>query len=198
MSQVPVKKKDWICDHPRRASVNSFGYGGTNVHVVIEEPPSRKTSVNGYGLSSTKRTKKKILLISANDEESLERLARSIADYIKESRISQTIENLTYTLGQRWSLLRYRIAVRGSTRQELEIILRSIKAKPIRITERPRICFVFTGQGAQWAKMGLELLSSFPTFHASMHAADKALAHLGSPWSLLGMTICLCVAMNRY
>lgn len=58
--------------------------------------------------------------------------------------------------------------------------------KPIRTRERPRLGFVFTGQGAQWYAMGRELIGAYPVFKNSLLESEKHLKELGATWSLLG------------
>lgn len=60
----------------------------------------------------------------------------------------------------------------------------------IRTTSPPKINFVFTGQGAQWAGMGKELMEDFITFHEDIKAMDKVLAQLPDPptWTIEGGT----------
>ncbi|KAL8784315.1 MAG: hypothetical protein Q9195_009094 [Heterodermia aff. obscurata] len=183
--KVPTTSEYWNCNHPRRVSINSFGYGGTNVHAILEEAQARKQSLNGHGSSSIHPLQRKILFLSANEEESLQRLAKNVANYLANRKDPETFHNLIYTFGQRRSLLRCRFALPTSGIQHLVDAVKSTELKSTRITKNPRICFVFTGQGAQWAGMGCELLSNYPVYQATIHAASKAIADQGATWSLL-------------
>jgi acyl transferase domain-containing protein len=62
--------------------------------------------------------------------------------------------------------------------------LLSIKA--VRAVRQPKLSFIFTGQGAQWAGMGQELMQAYPIFASNMRQADKYLRSIGASWSLLG------------
>ncbi|KAL8782461.1 MAG: hypothetical protein Q9213_005355 [Squamulea squamosa] len=165
--KVPVKAIHWTCSQARRASINSFGYGGTNVHIIIEEFATARLTHNGDKRAPPGESKEKVIVMSANDEESLLRLASNITHYIEHTRDPETFDNLAYTLGQRRTLLRYRLAVYSSGLQDLHKTLGSSKFRTNRTAKKPRLCFVFTGQGAQWPD------------------AQSSVARLGASWSLL-------------
>ena len=122
-------------------------------------------------------------MLSAHEVDSLRRFAHAIAEYTEGS---DKFDDLVYTLGQRRSLLRYKIAIQSCGMKELSAALRSTKISSSRAPSNPRICFIFTGQGAQWAQMGCELLSAYPIYRSTLHAADAVVARLGASWSLLG------------
>ncbi|KAL9102129.1 MAG: hypothetical protein Q9163_002690 [Psora crenata] len=183
--RVPTKAEHWRCNHLRRVSINSFGYGGTNVHAIIEEARTREQITNDHEPQSTRLCQKKVLFLSANEGESLTKLTQNIAKYVNDHKDPETFNNLLYTLGQRRSLLRYRYAVQASGFGDLGHALQSAKLESIRVTRQPRLCYVFTGQGAQWAGMGCELLNIYPKYKAAIHAADAAIATHGAAWSLL-------------
>ena len=58
--------------------------------------------------------------------------------------------------------------------------------KPRRSSKRPRLGFVFTGQGAQWHAMGRELIDQYPVFKATLIEVERQLKSFGASWSLLG------------
>lgn len=98
----------------------------------------------------------------------------------------QTFLDAVYTLGHRRSLLRYRIAIHGVSREDFRDQLSVLRPKPTRVSRPPKIGFVFTGQGAQWAKMGCQLIQSYPIFSDTLREAETHLSLLGADWSLSG------------
>lgn len=71
------------------------------------------------------------------------------------------------------------------TSSELREILNDDEAEYAKPSEKPKLGFIFTGQGAQWANMGMGLLA-YPVFAQTLHEADGILRNLGAKWSLLG------------
>ena len=130
----------------RRAAVNSFGFGGTNGHVVLDhypvEPRTPSFSIRPY-----------LFKISAATESALQALTQSYANYV-ESR-NPPLEDLAHTLLSRRSTLKKSLFLIASSRSEIIEKLREWKTGPSRVWSRTTVKsqtvgFVFTGQGAQW------------------------------------------------
>lgn len=193
-----------------RASVNNFGYGGSNAHVIMEDANglSQNHSVNGKvnghvngningvdaHVNGTTVDKYKLLVVSAKDEHAHENMVARLADFLrqKEQHSSQDVEtlldNLVYTLGQRRTVFPRVAAYPVPTSQGLEgvaKVLETPKFRPSRPSQRPRIGMVFTGQGAQWYAMGRELVATYPVYKESLEEADGYLRELGADWSLM-------------
>ncbi|MDE1207124.1 SDR family NAD(P)-dependent oxidoreductase [Tenacibaculum larymnensis] len=143
--------KNWESDneYPLRAGVSSFGIGGTNVHVVMEEPPV---------LSKINKEKKfYIVPFSAKTKKSLLSYQRKISEFLKEGK--GELKDLAYTLsiGRKPFTYRNTIVAKDSASvlkmlEQTEIIENSItKAK-----QRP-IIFLFSGQGSQYFGMAERL-----------------------------------------
>ncbi|KAI1087095.1 hypothetical protein F5B19DRAFT_500382 [Rostrohypoxylon terebratum] len=178
-------------NQPRRASLNNFGYGGTNAHVILEEadpyvtPVSRGTS--GDHDHST------VLVLSARDEKACQRMVSNLKEYLQSRKaveVPELMQNLSYTLGERRTLFPW-VAASPVRFQEnsLDDVIQSLsspKFAPVRVpTRRPRIGMVFTGQGAQWWAMGRELIDAYPVFKASLKESEWYLQAMGASWSLL-------------
>ncbi|KAI0102477.1 putative equisetin synthetase [Nemania sp. FL0031] len=179
--EVPTSLKSWpklLPGQPRRASVNSFGFGGTNAHAIIEayDPPSMRPS-RGPLFSP--------LTISAATETSLRALLSSYSEYLKNSP-QVSLRDFAYTLQERRSTLSFRAAIVASTptdaSQKIDALLKSEEAPELSTkhfgVSSPRILGVFTGQGAQWPRMGAKLIESSPFVTKRLEELEAALASL--------------------
>lgn len=182
---MPISQRPW--PRPKRfASVNNFGFGGTNAHVVMERAPFINKDEQD-SQESTVQTRR-LFVLSANDKNALEAIMKNIGIYLEQRpEIFQNdlMSNIAYTLGQRRSLMQWRVAISTTNSFDLIQALNSGKVTPIREVEQPRIGFVFTGQGAQWNAMGRELYEHYPVFKSTMDSCDSYLASLGAPFSLV-------------
>ena len=180
----------------RRASVNSFGFGGSNAHAILEN-----SQITGH-ISSYKQitsdffsdddedeetaaidAASKVLVLSANDQGSLKSYIQSLSGHLINPAVSVDIDDLVYTLSERRSHHYYRAyAVTKSSSIDQDKLVFGQTAG-----SQPRIGFVFTGQGAQWSQMGLSLVKSLPLAKEVIQDLDRALQSLPDPpeWSLL-------------
>jgi len=208
----------------RRASVNNFGYGGSNAHAIIERGGSWlpaiaiKSRINGTnGDVLPKYYKTKVLILSARDEQACQRMVSNLKEFLeqKEPDDPETfLESLAYTLGQRRTLFPWVAAHSVPFTQGIDEVIKALdspKFKPSRTSRQPRIGMVFTGQGAQWHAMGRELIIAYPVFKTSLEEADGYLSQIGADWSLMeelsrdaettrinetGLSIPICVALQ--
>jgi amino acid adenylation domain-containing protein len=157
---VNTRLSEWRVDGvPRRAGVSSFGLGGTNAHIILEEPPEAEPP--------SQSRSSHLLLLSAKSNEALERVTSNLASFLE--RNPQTnLANVAYTLqvGRRGFDCR-RMLVCKNVGEAIKM-LRSPDSQN-RISDRveaadKRMVFMFPGQGAQRVNMGLELYKDEPTF----------------------------------
>ncbi|KAL2170278.1 hypothetical protein VTG60DRAFT_5054 [Thermothelomyces hinnuleus] len=95
------------------------------------------------------------------------------------------LRDLSYTLACRRSLFRWRRAVVASDLAQLTAALEEPKPSKTRAAPSAKIAFVFTGQGAQWAGMGAELIASSQVFRESIQESSRILQALGCEWDLV-------------
>jgi acyl transferase domain-containing protein len=190
--KVPTAQRPW----PRGKkyiSVNNFGFGGTNGHVVLEAAPFRKQKAPSAGFESPEKPHqgRKLYVMTANDKTSLTQVLKNLVVYLEqrpEFFQKDLTNNLAYTLGQRRSHLQWRAAIPAMNSFELIEAINAEKFTPGKETEPLRIGFILTGQGAQWYAMGRELYEQYPVFARAIKRADACLTKVhGAHWSLIGM-----------
>ncbi|TLD11638.1 hypothetical protein PspLS_11510 [Pyricularia sp. CBS 133598] len=190
----------------RRAGVNSFGYGGANAHCILESPDThvplgyRERGAAARLTNTTDMARTALLLpVSSKSESSLEQKAADISSYVATKTSNNTsleAADLAYTLGVRRSHLSSRgfwITSPDSLSQNVVITSDTSSNKlhtriPGRAYGKHPLAFVFTGQGAQWAGMGRELMEEFPSFRRTVQMLDSTLQLLPHPptWTLRG------------
>ncbi|KAI6713206.1 hypothetical protein JHW43_004291 [Diplocarpon mali] len=183
---------------PRRASVNCFGFGGTNAHAIVESFHPAPELLRKQLTPTPNQAPMAIpLVLSANNEASLAAMVSNYHEFIQSNDLIN-LNDLAWTLQNRRSELALKITFVGPTKEVLLANMAAVVAKtkqspPVSIGQRrdsrskkARILGVFTGQGAQWANMGRELMLSSTMARASIIHLDAALGELpdGPHWTL--------------
>jgi acyl transferase domain-containing protein len=157
---------------PRRCGVSSFGMGGTNIHVVLEEAP-RPARPDGADGSRGPQ----LIALSANSGPALERLRDRLVEHLtQESTVD--IADLSHTLRTGRVPLPHRLAVAAT---EVEGLRQRLSGASGRTGSPPRtIAFLFPGQGAQRAGMAAGLYADLDVFAAVVdECADRLRPELG-------------------
>ncbi|MFF7993529.1 amino acid adenylation domain-containing protein [Kitasatospora xanthocidica] len=182
--EIPTEPVDWP-EHrgPARAGVNSFGFGGTNAHVLLEEPPRPGPALP---VAEPVRT---VLPLSTKDAAGLPELAEAVR---QELAAGASLTDVGHTLAHRRQHLPERLAVAYSTRQDLDEALAAyargeehpqVVQGRARERRQRRLAWVFTGMGPQWWGMGRGLYESEPVYREAVRAVDREVrAQAG--WSL--------------
>lgn len=184
--QVPTTPIAWPKNKLLRASVNNFGYGGTNGHAILESPHTSHAYCKGSPVGQknpNEGQQSRVFVVSAKDVTACQNSMQRLAAWIEDNRPSP--DDLAFTLCERRTLLPWRTVVRAKSLDELVDQLRNSSRKPILVKRRPRLGFVFNGQGAQWHAMGRELMFGYPLFAHTVAKASGILAGYGATWSLM-------------
>jgi acyl transferase domain-containing protein len=162
--RVAPGTEPWISGTwPRRGAVSSFGVGGTNAHVIVEQPPEIEPS--------DEITRVPVALLSARHANGCAQLADALADRL-EDEPSPNLGDVAYTLATGRTFYRHRLAVVSADRHEMAAGLRAERGKRVvtgdAATALKRLVFAFPGQGAQLPGMGADLYRHDEAFRAAM------------------------------
>ncbi|HWG44788.1 MAG TPA: type I polyketide synthase [Gemmataceae bacterium] len=202
--RVPLRCEPWPeHDGPATAGVNSFGYGGTNAHVVLQEAPTEANGrchpagasrLGGTSYQPADAGRSPILLpLSARSAEALRAAAGVWRQFLADGPEDLSLHDLAANAALRRSHHDHRLALVAHSREELAEHLAAFaagqpapgaSAERATAGQRPRLAFVCSGQGPQWWAMGRQLLEQEPIFRAVIQRCDEIVRRLGS-WSLL-------------
>lgn len=188
--QVPQRMEPWPAPaggRPRIAGVNSFGFGGSNAHVVLSEAPPALDSIKARHGDSTH-----LVPISARSKEALQDLVAAYREQLSGASDAD-LGDLAYSAAVRRSHHSHRLAIVADSKQQLLERLdafgkgeeqRGVFAGRAAAESKPKLAFVFTGMGPQWWGMGRQLLQAEPVFREAIAECDALLRPLAN-WSLL-------------
>ncbi|PNY29656.1 Polyketide synthase [Tolypocladium capitatum] len=211
--KLPPQTMKWPSPGQRRISVNSFGFGGANAHAILDDSyhylanrglvghhntivhDDEDASESGVSvgtatpLSDSELFAKRLFVFSSKDQSGLQRLAKAYVSTLTSSKLDdgegRYLEDLAHTLSTRRSYFDFRGFCVASSLEGLTGQLSKGIAKTKRPSrQRSNLLFVFTGQGAQWPAMGVQLLNN-PVFQESILKSQEYLEKLGCAWSVV-------------
>ena len=139
--------------------------------------------------ASSKDDRTRAIILTHRTKAGVLRLAQDVRDWIERRAMRAEcdfLDDLAYTLGSHRTYFGWRLAVTAASREELSNVLIPSELEPRRSLNDPRIGFVFTGQGAQWYAIGVELIDLYEIFRTILLSADTLFKSLGASWSLIG------------
>jgi acyl transferase domain-containing protein len=200
-------------DAPLRVSINNFGFGGSNAHVILEKEyqnpavETNSTRTNGdisavYHLDRVPTAVQEVIKspgqvqffpFSGKDEAAAKSQASAFLEYLEtrpwknDAHETRWLADLSYTLRHHRNHFDHQFAIPASSAQEL---IENLAYSPVigRRAGTNKSVFVMTGQGSQWAGMAVKAMP-LRVFAEAMSKADQCLRDLGCEWSLLGMYI---------
>ena len=155
----------------QHCGVSGFGFGGTNVHVVLTCPPSTQTrSMNRPS---------EMFTLSAHSDLALKEKARGIVGYLDEQGELAKPYDLARLLGLGRDSMRYRLAICAPHCDKFKAeLLTKIEQATDASTKPQRIAFVFNGQGTEYVRMAQGLCRYLPAFSDLMRKNDQILAKI--------------------
>ncbi len=178
---VPTTLTEWKTIEGKRriAGLSSFGFSGTNSHMIIAEAPAPKLQEARFERTAH------LLAISAKSEKALKEIAKKYETYFQQNP-STLLSDITYSANTGRSHFPYRLAlIESSLTQAQDKISAWTRGESTGIfagsseTGKPDVVFLFTGQGAQYVGMARQLYETQPTFRKTMDRCDEILrSHL--------------------
>ncbi|PHH69515.1 hypothetical protein CDD82_7707 [Ophiocordyceps australis] len=205
--QVPTSLMEWPVAGRRRVSVNCFGFGGTNAHVILDEAPGHLFANNLFGHHSSVTANVNMMpgsgarprgphlvCYSSHEKSGVRRVMESHVAHFKRVQHSDDVcssrylRDYAYTVNCRRSQLEWRGYVVASSTEAIAASVEAMTGSIARAagsSAQPRVGFVFCGQGAQWAQMGKELFQYGVFARAVVEASLYLSVELEAPYSLV-------------
>lgn len=159
---------------PRRAGVNSFGFGGTNAHAILEQAPPAGPATGDEAEDGGPS----LLVLSARSPQALRDLGQAYAGLLCQPH-GPALRQVSRAAARQRDHHRIRAFIVADTPEQAIEQLRTLEpAGPARAASGP-VAFVYTGMGPQWWGMGRELLFHEPIFARVVAACDEILAGFG-------------------
>lgn len=178
--RIPTETQPWPSLEGRRrlAGVTSLGFSGTNAHVVLEEPPEVAVAPNS---ATDEMSRPELLCLSARTEKALEELADRFTRFLEGGR-TPMLRDVCFTANMGRAHFSHRLAVVASSapaaRDRLGAAARRAGSAEGSGTKRPKLVFLFTGQGSQYIGMGQQLYETERTFREAIDRCAETLAPL--------------------
>jgi phthiocerol/phenolphthiocerol synthesis type-I polyketide synthase C len=165
-------------EKPLLVGVNSFGFGGANAHVLLEEYPSKRS------LSMSIKDRFPPLFLSARNEKALRDLASRYHDVLIKKNAPEFYD-LAYTTLMFRQVLPYRLAILGKSKKDAVRQLKYFSDgketttvfEQKLVNPRAKLALVFSGNGSQWQGMGHDLLQQEPIFRKTVERIDQLMGH---------------------
>lgn len=167
----------WPAGRHERVSINSFGIGGANGHVIVDSAASYGILRDNVAREEATGTPS-LFVYSAYSSKSLGTITHNLQNFLETT--SDSFADIAYTLGRKRRHLPYRSFIVAAKS-------RPGNTAPAFMPEQDPIhslVMVFTGQGAQWPQMGRDLIRSNKAFAETTKTIDMELQHLGADWTI--------------
>jgi len=157
---VQSELKKWTDNEPLIMGVSSFGVGGTNAHIIVEELPRKRNDSSGTDTSPG------LILFSAKTQTALKKREKDFVEFIKDNR-ELRLSDISFTLGSGRKMMRFRSYFTAESVDDI-ISGRVTFCEPKETITNPKIAFMFPGQGAQYPGMGKILYGNILSFRQIM------------------------------
>lgn len=176
---IPTERQKWTIEGGTRlAGISSFGFGGTNAHVILEEATVVDTVTTEWERPAH------LLTLSAKSDRSLQELAENYSSFL-ESHPAISLADICFTANIGRTHFERRFFAIAKSKTELQQSLQAfaqgeettnVATNYLSIGKSPQIVFLFTGQGSQYVEMGRELYETQPTFRKALDKCANILS----------------------
>ncbi|MDZ8184143.1 MAG: type I polyketide synthase [Nostoc sp. ChiSLP02] len=179
---IPCQLQPWQVNTPRFAGISSFGFGGTNAHVILEEGRPQQQGNRSQEVDTLERPLH-LLTLSAKTPAALSELAQRYTNFLDENP-ELALADICYTANTKRSQFEHRLAVLAKSnselQQQLQLFAAGTQATGVvtgqaQGNKRRKIAFLFTGQGSQYAGMGQKLYQTQAKFRQTIDQCDQIL-----------------------
>jgi acyl transferase domain-containing protein/NADPH:quinone reductase-like Zn-dependent oxidoreductase/acyl carrier protein len=173
----------WARDgRPRIAGVSSFGFSGTNAHLIVQEAPDEVSQVASAPAAPSDDRRFNVLPLSARSPAALVQLAERYDTWLA-AHPEASLADVCFTAGVGRSHFEHRAALVVNSTESARDLLRALaddRPAPGLVrgecADRPRTAWLFTGQGSQYAGMARELFETEPVFAETMNRCAAVVA----------------------
>jgi acyl transferase domain-containing protein/acyl-CoA synthetase (AMP-forming)/AMP-acid ligase II/acyl carrier protein len=174
---IPTQRHTWPEKRRRLAGVSAFGFGGTNAHVILEDAPVFVSAI------SENDRPQHVLALSARSEQALRTLAQRYEEFLS-ANPTASVADMGCTANSGRAHFAHRLAIVSDSathlREQLAAVVagqsaKSVQRGRVQNKERPKIAFLFTGQGSQYIGMGRQLYDTQPVFRKALDRCDEIL-----------------------
>ncbi|KAL3871081.1 hypothetical protein ACJMK2_039101 [Sinanodonta woodiana] len=182
--RVPLENEIWEADEKgqRIACVNSFGFGGTNSHSVIQQVQVSNSNIK----KDMDVIEPHLICVSAADRGSLRDCLEHLKSFFANEE-SCNLADVSYTSTCRRDHFQYRVSLLAVNKEDIitgcDTVLHTIEAKKPSNVPKARFIFVFCGVGTTWNGMCREMMLSEPTFREAVREVDLLLTPM-TKWSI--------------
>jgi acyl transferase domain-containing protein/NADPH:quinone reductase-like Zn-dependent oxidoreductase/surfactin synthase thioesterase subunit/NAD(P)-dependent dehydrogenase (short-subunit alcohol dehydrogenase family)/phospholipid N-methyltransferase/aryl carrier-like protein len=184
--KVPTESIPWPANgKPRYGGVNSFGFGGSNVHIVLADNKSAQRPANN-------KSGLQVATLSGTNADALHQLTAKYIEFLQNKDNKSSLSDICAFSATRRTHHPHRLAVVAESKEELaknlQLFLDGESITEIaegRVNEaKDKVVFIFSGQGPQWWGMGRQLFETEPLFRQWIEKLDVMLSK-HADWSLI-------------